>query len=146
MPIDGHVQPVSEEAAPAGPTGSETVLIVDDEPLVLRLCCSILQGQGYNVLSASSGEDALNLGSAAVQNLRLLLSDIIMPKMLGTELAARFRKINPGIRVLFMSGFDAAEIPEYNGLRDSLELIPKPFTPIELLAAVRAALDKAPCL
>jgi DNA-binding response OmpR family regulator len=138
----GHDAP--EEAAFDAPNGSETVLIVDDEPLVLRLCCSILARQGYDVQGAGSGEEALKFCEDPDREFHLLLSDIIMPKLKGTDLAERVSRIHPRIRVLYMSGFDGREIPEYDTLRRSARLIPKPFTPRELLLAVRAALDKPP--
>jgi DNA-binding response OmpR family regulator len=123
------------------PIGSETVLVVDDEPLVLRLCCSILERQGYQVLSAGSAQEALRFCESGLPKPHLLLSDVIMPKLKGTDLAERVWKIYPEMRVLYMSGFDGREIPEYDILRSGAKLIPKPFTPRELLIAVRAALD-----
>jgi two-component system cell cycle sensor histidine kinase/response regulator CckA len=128
------------------PNGSETILIVDDEPLVLRLCGSILTRQGYEVLSASTGEEALRYCEGETRPFHLLLSDIIMPKIRGTDLAERIIRMYPDIRVLYMSGFDGREIPEYEALRRSSKLIAKPFTPRELLLAVRSALDKPPGL
>jgi two-component system cell cycle sensor histidine kinase/response regulator CckA len=125
------------------PIGSETVLVVDDEPLVLRLCCSILERQGYHVLSAGSAQEALKVCENRAPKPHLLLSDVIMPKIKGTDLAERVWKIYPEMRVLYMSGFDGREIPEYDILRSGAKLIPKPFTPRELLIAVRAALDNA---
>jgi DNA-binding NtrC family response regulator len=124
------------------PAGSETVLVVDDEPLVLRLCCTILTRQGYVALGAGGADEALRLSEERVGELHLLLSDIIMPKLRGTELAERIARKVPGIRVLYMSGFDGREIPEYDSLRRTAKLISKPFTPRDLLLAVRAALDK----
>lgn len=128
------------------PNGSETILIVDDEPVVLRLCCSILSRQGYQVFGASSGEEALRVCENPESELNLLLSDIIMPKLRGPDLAERVCRMYPEIRVLYMSGFDGREIPEYDSLRRSARLIPKPFTPRELLLAVRTALDNPPVL
>jgi len=126
------------------PLGTETVLIVDDEPLVLRLCCSILARQGYHVLGAGSAQEALEFCENEARELHLLLSDIIMPKLRGVDLAARVSMIYPEIRILFMSGFDNRQIPEYEALRSQARLIAKPFTARELLLAVRAALDKPP--
>jgi two-component system cell cycle sensor histidine kinase/response regulator CckA len=123
------------------PLGSELVLVVDDEPLVLRLCCSILERQGYQVFSAGSAQEALRYCQNGGPQPNLLLSDVIMPKIKGTDLAERVWKIYPEMRVLYMSGFDGREIPEYDILRSGAKLIPKPFTPRELLVAVRAALD-----
>ena len=128
------------------PPGTETVLVVDDEPLVLRLCCTILSRQGYEAVGASGADEALRLSEERADKLHLLLSDIIMPKLRGTDLAERIARIIPGIRVLYMSGFDGREIPEYETLRRTAKLISKPFTPRDLLLAVRAALDKPPGL
>ena len=135
---------IQDEPAFDAPNGSETVLIVDDEPLVLRLCCSILARQGYDVLGANSADEALRFSEDLDRTLHLLLSDIIMPKLRGVDLAARVSMIYPEIRILFMSGFDNRQIPEYEALRSQARLIAKPFTARELLLAVRAALDKPP--
>jgi len=94
------------------------------------------------VLGANAVDEALRISEENSARLKLLLSDIIMPKLRGTDLAERIGLICPGIRVLYMSGFDGREIPEYEILRRSSKLIPKPFTPRDLLLAVRAALDK----
>ncbi len=126
------------------PLGAETVLIVDDEPLVLRLCCSILARQGYHVLGAASAQEALQFCEKGAPKLHLLLSDVIMPKIRGVDLAERVSVIYPEIRILFMSGFDNRQIPEYEALRSQARLIAKPFTARELLLAVRSALDKPP--
>lgn len=142
MSIEDYESLEQEETADAAPGGSETVLIVDDEPLVLRLCCAILAREGYEVLGANSAEEALRFCENGERKMHLLLSDIIMPKLRGTDLAERVSKIHPDIRILFMSGFDGREIPEYDTLRRTARLIVKPFTPRELLIAVRTALDK----
>jgi len=141
--------PVPERDLPAkaapvldAPSGTEMVLIVDDEPLVLRLCCTILSRQGYDVLGASSADEAIRYCEEDQKEPHLLLSDIIMPKLRGTALAERITRLRPNIRVLYMSGFDGREIPEYESLLRSAKLISKPFTPRDLLVAVRAALDK----
>lgn len=137
---------VQEQVQFDAPNGWETVLIVDDEPLVLRLCSSILSRQGYDVVGAGGADEALKICEDGTRPLHLLLSDIIMPKLRGTDLAERIMRMYPDIRVLYMSGFDGRAIPEYDTLRRSSKLISKPFTPRELLLAVRAALDKPPGL
>src|SRR3954463_7862144 len=105
---------VSAKAAPVmdAPSGTEMVLIVDDEPLVLRLCCTILSRQGYDVLGANSADEAIRYCEEDRKEPHLLLSDIIMPKLRGTALAERIIRLRPSIRVLYMSGFDGREIPE----------------------------------
>jgi DNA-binding NtrC family response regulator len=135
-----------ERAGFDAPGGVETILIVDDEPLVLRLCTSILSRQGYSVLSAGGADEALRHCEEKGKELQLLLSDIVMPKLRGTDLADRILAKCPGVRVLYMSGFDARDIPEYEILKRSAKLIRKPFTPRDLLVAVRAALDKPAAL
>jgi two-component system cell cycle sensor histidine kinase/response regulator CckA len=142
LPLREGAPATREEPAFDAPHGSETVLIVDDEPIVLRLCCSILMRQGYDVVGAGSGEEALRFCEAPERKFHLLLSDIIMPRLRGTDLAQRISGIFPDIRVLYMSGFDGREIPEYEILCRDAKLLPKPFTPRDLLLAVRAALDK----
>jgi two-component system, cell cycle sensor histidine kinase and response regulator CckA len=143
-PADSSPEP--EKAGFDAPGGTETVLIVDDEPLVLRLCGSILSRQGYSVLSAGGADEALRQIEDQGSNLNLLLSDIVMPRMRGTDLADRILSRYPGVRVLYMSGFDGRDIPEYERLKRSARLIRKPFTPRDLLVAVRAALDKPAAL
>ena len=113
---------------------------------MLRLCCSILKRQGYEVLSADGAEGALHICEKPEKKLHLLLSDIVMPKIRGTELAERVSRMRPGICVLLMSGFDGREIALYKNLCQTEKLIRKPFTPRELLLAVRATLDKPPGL
>jgi two-component system cell cycle sensor histidine kinase/response regulator CckA len=141
MPFKHHA--TEDGASSAGPDGVETILIVDDEPMVLQLCCSILTREGYVVLRAGSAKEALDICRGSDRKLHLLLSDIVMPKLRGTELAALVSKMRPEIRVLLMSGFDGGEIPEYESLSLSSQLIPKPFTPSELVQAVRSALEKS---
>ena len=139
MPIENHGTSTRDSASLAG---AESILIVDDEPLVLHLCCSILAAKGYKVVGAGSAEEALRICEGDRRKLDLLLSDIVMPKVMGTELAGLVTKTRPEIRVLFMSGYDGAQVPEYKSLSRSAPLIVKPFTPQDLLQAVRAALDK----
>jgi two-component system cell cycle sensor histidine kinase/response regulator CckA len=124
-----------------GPCGSECILVVDDDPPVLSITCALLARGGYTVLQAESGERALELCAGGKQEIDLLLTDVIMPKMQGPQLADRFLAMFPQARVLFMSGFQ-----DYQFERKTSEavgrLLPKPFSSETLLAAVRAALDE----
>jgi two-component system cell cycle sensor histidine kinase/response regulator CckA len=138
MSIEKHATSKRDGASPAG---GETILIVDDEPLVLQLCCSILASKGYQVLSAASAEEALRICEGERRQVDLLLSDIVMPRLMGTDLVKLVTKMRPEIRALFMSGYDGAQVPEYGTLSRSTQLIVKPFKPHDLLMAVRAALD-----
>ena len=119
--------------------GTETVLVVEDQPQVREMTCSILRQFGYQILEASSGEEALCLVEAYAGPLHLLLTDVIMPGMNGQELAGRLRTIRP-TPVLFMSGYsDSTEIANDSGAA----YIQKPFTPDTLARAVREALGGA---
>jgi signal transduction histidine kinase/CheY-like chemotaxis protein len=123
----------------AAPPGRETVLIVEDEAAVRQFAVESLQRQGYFVLVASSGEDALSIANAYDGTIHLLLTDVVMPGMKGPELASRLRAMRPGMRVVLMSGY-AADVVTDGDLADAA-LLPKPFSPAALARAVRTALD-----
>ena len=126
-------------AWPVGPEQGETVLIVDDEPAMLTATARMLREHGYRTLEASSGEQALSLASG--HDVQLLLTDGVVRRMSGAELAARVHKLRPAVRVMYMSG-DGATVPDPQ--RDAgppPALLRKPFTAQTLLDLVRAALD-----
>jgi two-component system, cell cycle sensor histidine kinase and response regulator CckA len=119
--------------------GNETVLVVEDQPQVRQLACSILKEFGYHILEASDGEEALHLVEAHAGPLHLLLTDVIMPGTSGLELAARLQAMC-SLPVLFMSGYpDQMEAGE----KSDVSFIKKPFTPIALVGKVREILSKA---
>ncbi len=119
--------------------GTETILVVEDEPLVMSVACQSLRLSGYTVLKARSSRLALEVASRHAGKIDLLLTDVIMPHGSGPELAAQLRKTRPNIAVLFMSGYTSERID----LDDSTdEFLPKPFTPDGLDAKVRKILDE----
>jgi CheY-like chemotaxis protein len=130
--------PADEEVArgPAVPQqrGSETVLLVEDEPSVRMMVRRILQEEGYDVIEASEGLEALEIASRRGQSIRLLLTDIVMPHMGGSELAERLAPIHPEMKVVYMTGYTEQAMPDAPFLH-------KPFTPKGLLAKVRDVLD-----
>jgi CheY-like chemotaxis protein len=118
--------------------GTETILVVEDQPQVRQLACSILREFGYQILEASSGEEALCLAEAHVGPLHLILTDVIMPGMNGLELAARLKTIRP-TPTLFMSGYsDRTEATDDPGVA----YIQKPFTRDTLVRTVREVLGR----
>ena len=119
--------------------GRETVLVVEDEEAVRQFAVASLQRHGYQVLSASSGEEALKVASSYLGTIHLLLTDVVMPGMKGPELAGRLRALRPGLRVLLMSGY-AADVVTSGDLKDAA-LMAKPFSPASLSQTVRNALD-----
>jgi len=123
--------------------GGERVLVVEDEPPLRAVLERILRSAGYHVAGAGSGEEALRLVAASREGFDLLVTDMVMPGMTGRELADRLRARQPGQSVLFMSGY-SPELLERRAGGDVGPLLLKPFTPEELLAHVRSALDPRP--
>ncbi|WP_420239583.1 PAS domain S-box protein [Telmatobacter bradus] len=121
--------------------GSETILLVDDEDTVRTLLASILQTRGYTVLEAANGQAALEVIRDRRPSLDLLISDVIMPKMSGPELAAQGRILSPDLKVIFISGFTDDSLNDETSLGPQTILLQKPFRPEELLTQVRQILD-----
>ncbi len=105
----------------------ETILLVDDEPGVLRLCYQILNLDGYRVLQATSGEEALRLLQKNSEGLDLALLDVIMPGMNGIELAKRIQAIYPNTPIILMTGYGPHEIARVVGDNNPYRIIWKPF-------------------
>jgi two-component system cell cycle sensor histidine kinase/response regulator CckA len=121
-----------------------TILLVEDESSVRRLIHKILEREGYQLLVAGSAEEAEALAAAYRDRIDLLIADVVMPGITGIELAERLRKLHPGVRVLFISGYRHDTL-EYQGLLDRrLNLLTKPFPGSELLKRVRAAMASDP--
>jgi DNA-binding response OmpR family regulator len=118
----------------------ETILVVDDDPWMLALARDILAGEGYHVLEAPGGEDALRIAEGYAGPIYLLLTDVVMPGMNGQELAYRLRSIRSETKVLFMSAFTTELLADY-GVISRDPLITKPFTLAGLAHKVREILD-----
>jgi PAS domain S-box-containing protein len=123
------------------PTGTETILLVEDEDVVRRLARQILEQAGYKVIEASRGEEAIRLGTEAGNSIDLLLTDVVMPQMSGKEVASSLAGACPDTRVLFMSGYTDEAIVQHGVLDPNVEFIQKPFTPLALSRKVRSVLD-----
>jgi hypothetical protein len=134
------VTPAPSEAGRSHGASGETILVVEDEDLVRDMTVRILRGSKYTVLAARSGPEALDIEAAHPDEIHLVLSDVIMPKMLGREVVLRIRHRRPGIRALYMSGYTGAAMGE-DTIKSDAQLIEKPFTADVLLGAVRSALD-----
>jgi signal transduction histidine kinase/ActR/RegA family two-component response regulator len=120
----------------------EKLLVVDDEPKTLELMCVTLERAGYRVDRAGDAAEALSSFTSTAEPFRLVVTDVVMPRMTGFELAKRLQEQDPKVQVLFTSGHVAAGfIPADLAGRD-FDLLPKPFRPEGLLRAVRAALDR----
>jgi PAS domain S-box-containing protein len=137
-PADGGVEP----SAGAPKTGTEVVLLVEDEPMVLRLSKTLLERLGYTVLAASGPSEALRLAEQQGDRVRLLVTDVVMPEMNGRDLADRLRSLYPHLKCLFLSGYFAGTNTLAAGLDDATHFLQKPFSLNDLAVKVRAALEK----
>jgi len=123
------------------PSGSETILLLEDEAVVRGLARQILEQAGYCVMEAERGEEAVQLCAEGSQHIDLLLTDVVMPQTSGKEVADRVSKLRPGLRVLFMSGYTDEAIVHHGVLDSNVEFIQKPFAPAALARKVREVLD-----
>jgi CheY-like chemotaxis protein len=141
--VDLPAQPMTRtEESPQVPRGSETVLLVEDEPLVRQIAENALTDQGYRVLEAENGEEALRLAIGHnADDIALVLTDVVMPRMGGRELTEKLRVARPGIRVLYMSGYAASTIDEQDVVEPGTAFLRKPFTLADMLRKVRDVLD-----
>jgi PAS domain S-box-containing protein len=121
--------------------GTETILLVDDDVLVLDLAETVLDQSGYTVITALNGLDAVKIFSENREMIDLVILDVIMPKMNGKEALAEIRKIRPDIKAIFISGYTTDIIHSRGMLDESMEFIAKPLRPINLLQKVREVLD-----
>jgi CheY-like chemotaxis protein len=141
---DGYALAQSAEKEVESPlSGTETILLVEDDRAVRNLVERVLNSRGYQVLSAGHGGDALQLARERNGDIDLVLTDIVMPAMSGRELVDALRSTRPQVRVLYMSGYTDDEIVR-RGLHDPhMSFIQKPFTAEKLALQVRKILDAA---
>jgi PAS domain S-box-containing protein len=132
----------SHGEATAMQKGEETILLVEDEQMILEMTTRMLRHEGYRVIAAASPEQAVRIAAEHSQAIHLLITDVIMPSMNGKELAHRLHTIYPDLRCLFMSGYTADIIAQHGMLDTGISFIQKPFNRTELLVKVRAALDQ----
>jgi CheY-like chemotaxis protein len=142
-----RIEEGSESLRPAAvPTkplqGSETILLVEDEAMVRKLAYTVLQRNGYKVLEASNGEEALDFVQGRNGNpIHLVVTDVVMPGMSGRQLADRLVSLRPEIKTLYMSGYTDDAIVHHGVLDPGIAYIQKPFTPEALASKVREILD-----
>ena len=133
--------PAQEEEISAVSPGQGTVLLVEDEPLLCQMVARVLEGRGYTVLQASTGQEALRLAEEYPGEIRLLLTDVVMPQMSGPELAERLQASRPQLKVLYVSGYTENGIVHHGVLERGINFLPKPFTAMMLLAKIQKVLE-----
>jgi two-component system, cell cycle sensor histidine kinase and response regulator CckA len=139
LPLDTSAKPA--QTGPL-PRGTETLLVVEDEPAVRHLAHRVLEGQGYEVLRASNGQHALHVAREHKGSpIRLVITDVIMPRMGGKVMAEWLKATYPDLKILFTSGYTDDAITHHGVLEEGIEFLPKPYTPATLARKVREMLD-----
>ncbi|HET6486830.1 MAG TPA: ATP-binding protein, partial [Spirochaetia bacterium] len=135
------VAPAAER--PASPGRGETILLVEDEESVRRFTEAVLKGKGYRVVAASTAAEALTYMGSPHDEVALLVTDVVMPRMSGKDLAERLALTWPRLRVLYLSGYTGNVIVHHGVLDSGIDFLQKPFRVNDLLVKVREILDRA---
>ena len=142
-----HVEQPLDVAARPGqtgplPPGTETLLVVEDDPSLRHLACGVLEAQGYEVLTAANGQDALRVAREHKGSpIRLVITDVIMPLMGGKMMAEWLQTTYSDLKILFTSGYTDDALAQHGVLENGVEFLSKPYTPAILARKVRAMLD-----
>ena len=128
-------------AEPSNAGAGEAILLAEDEPVIRSLLVEILERAGYRVLTTGGGPEALSVAASHRGEIRLLVTDVVMPGMDGRELAEELAAALPGVRVLFISGYATDEVSRRGVLPVDTPFLRKPFSPRELLRKVREILE-----
>jgi signal transduction histidine kinase/ActR/RegA family two-component response regulator len=134
------ISPTVESSQPAIPRGTETILVVEDEPNVRELACEFLKSSGYSVLEAHDGLEALEILSRHTGVIHLVLTDMVMPKMSGVELISRARAARLVTKVVLMSGYSEYSSTSQSQFSQEMLILQKPFSRLSLIEKVREAL------
>ena len=137
-PADLEAKPRAERKSYRG---TETILVVEDEEGVRRVLLEMLQQTGYHVIGAEGGQEAIEICRASKTPIHILITDVVMPRMGGRELAARLREVAPQLKVLFVSGYTDSAIVHHGVLDPGTHFLQKPFTVEQLAGKVREVLE-----
>ncbi|MBW2734512.1 MAG: response regulator, partial [Deltaproteobacteria bacterium] len=142
LPQVKNIEMTTPGARPAGDSrGTETVLVVEDEAALLKLTVRLLEKKGYQVLKARDGLEGLTMAHAHKGPIHLLLTDVVMPRSSGKELAEELVTTRPELKVLYMSGYTDDAIAHHGVLENGVHFVEKPFSLNTLARKVRMVLD-----
>jgi signal transduction histidine kinase/CheY-like chemotaxis protein len=144
LPATDEPIAAADDAPPARARGGETVLVVEDEEALLEATRRMFSRNGYDVITAGNGPDALRIAREHPGQIDLLVTDVVMPDLLGREVAEQVRRLRPGIGVLFMSGYAESVLASQGRLDAGVVLLEKPFGEADLLAKVAQVLNGHP--
>ena len=133
--------PVQKMPSKSMPKGHETILLVEDEPMILEMTKKMLEFQGYTVLSADRPKEALRLADGYTEKIHLLLTDVVLPEMNGRVLAEQLTRLRPDLKLLFMSGYTSNAITHQGVLDEGARFIQKPYSFSDLALQIRKALE-----
>jgi two-component system, cell cycle sensor histidine kinase and response regulator CckA len=141
-PLPARVERAPQDTPTSLTRGTETVLLVEDEPQVRAVAARALRSAGYRVLEATNGRDGVQVARREREGIDLIVSDVVMPEMGGREMVDLARQFLPAAAVLFVSGYTAGSFPQPSDDPAASIYLQKPFTPQELLTMVRQVLDR----
>lgn len=141
--VEANGVQVKTDELDQSPRGTETVLLAEDEDLVMNLATRVLREKGYSVIKASNGEEALQIAHTYKGKIDLLLTDVVMPRISGRALANKIGLVRPDIKILFISGYTGDAIAHRGILEPGTAFLEKPFTPASLALKVREVLDSS---
>lgn len=133
---------MSASSRPSAP--GRTILVLDDEADVRKMVAAMLTGNGYTVLTAENGDNAIKAFKKSKQPIDLLLLDVVSPGLSGPMVADRIAELQPGLRVLFMSGYGSTNVVQRYVVEKGYALLTKPFTELQLAKKVREVLEAQP--
>jgi CheY-like chemotaxis protein len=138
---DGPAEPAISQVVVSTMGGSESILLVEDDELVRKLAQEVLGRKGYRVISTGMIEEALQIAESRQSPIHLVLTDVVMPGMSGSELVTRIQLLRPEVKVLFMSGYADHAIVHHGVIEAGMFFLQKPFTPALLTQKVREVLE-----